>query len=213
MVGRNSNVNSRCHNDFKKRRDILILLFDGDKTNKELQTLLDIDQILLKHPIRELKNEGFIVQDGDSYQLTNIGKIMVEATLPLLNTINVFEEDIHYWEKRNLAVVPEELVERIEELSNCNLVKLDVNEMFEPLKNHLTRCPNLRSLKVLLTIVEPTTPKLLLLFAKMGSSISLLLTKEYLEKINQIAYEELSILLKSKTVTVHVFEKDFKPHK
>ncbi|WP_440951457.1 helix-turn-helix transcriptional regulator [Methanococcoides sp. FTZ1] len=195
----------------KKRRDILISLRDGARTNKEIKASLNIDQVLLKHPIRELKEEEFIVQDDNSYQLSNIGKIMVEATLPLLNTLTVFEKDILYWRSRNLDIVPEELTEKIGELSDCNVVKLNVNEMFEPLKNYLNNCQNLKSLEILLTIVEPTAPKLLLLFAEMGSKISLLVTKEYLEKIKQIAYEELSILLELENVSIQVFEKDLKP--
>ena len=195
----------------EKRRNILLLLLEGAKSSKELQTLLNVEWPSLKHPIKELKEERFIIQENSTYRLSNIGKIMVEATLPLLDMVSTFEGDVHYWRSRDLNVVPKELAKRIGEITDYSLIRLDVNKMFEPLKYSLQDITHSSSLIALLAIVEPTTPKLLQTIAENGSKISIVVTEEYLEKIKQISYAELNKLLNLKNVNLFVFKEAVKP--
>lgn len=62
----------------EKRRSILLLLIEGSKSSEEIKNSLGGNWRLLKQPMKELKEEGFIVQDDSTYSLTNIGKIMLE---------------------------------------------------------------------------------------------------------------------------------------
>jgi predicted transcriptional regulator len=74
--------------------------------------------------IRILKEHHLVSHDRDIYELTTIGKLIVDEMSPLLDTVNFFEVDIDYWGTHNLDFIPPHLWKRIGELEFCRFIVL-----------------------------------------------------------------------------------------
>ena len=58
---------------------------------------LDTNRPTLLPQMRVLEESHLIVHYNDSYELTTLGKIVIDKMLPLLDTLEVFDVDIDYW--------------------------------------------------------------------------------------------------------------------
>ena len=53
--------------------------------------------------IKKLKEEHLVLQENKEYRLTPLAEILVEKMEPLLDTLEVIEENLHYWQERDLS--------------------------------------------------------------------------------------------------------------
>ena len=195
----------------EKRRNILLLLQEGPKDSKEIKCSLNSTWDLLKHPIKELKEDGLITHDNGVYGLSNTGKMMIESAFPLLSMLDAFEENTSYWNNRDLAKIPKDLRKRIGEIGDYELVVPDVDHMFEPFKNFIIESSNTNYLKAVLVMFNPAVPAILSEIVERGVEISLVLTENYVKKLKDMTPAELNKLLSSKNTDIFVFNDDIKP--
>ena len=127
----------------EKRKDVLLLLEEGPKSGDDIKTALNVKSTSIMPQIKKLKDGHLIVQDKRNiYKLSGMGEIVVEKMEPLLDTVRVFEENYDYWVNHNLTVIPEYLLNRINELGNYFMLEADLNRLFEipeDLKSNLSR--------------------------------------------------------------------------
>ena len=74
-----------------KRKGVLQLLKDGPQEMEYLLTSLDTTRQALLPQIRTLEEHYLIDQHKDTYQLTIIGKLLVDKMAPFLETIEALE--------------------------------------------------------------------------------------------------------------------------
>jgi len=96
----------------------------------------------------------------ESYELTTIGKLVVDKMVPVLNTVEVLDIDVDYWGTHNLDFIPPHLIERVSELGKCVVVDPPLNEAYELNKQVVEDCNKSKSVFIIATFFHPTYPTL-----------------------------------------------------
>ena len=114
-----------------KRKNVLLLLQDGAKEMEYLLKSLNTTRTALLPQIRMLEEHYLVSHNKDIYELTDIGKLLVDEMKSLVNTIDIFDTDIDYWGTHDLSFIPLHLLDRITEIEECMIFNPSNEEMFE----------------------------------------------------------------------------------
>ncbi|MCQ6963034.1 helix-turn-helix transcriptional regulator [Methanolobus chelungpuianus] len=106
----------------EKRKDVLLLLQDGSREMEYLLNSLDTTRTALLPQMKILEEHQLVSHDRDTYELTPIGKLIVNRMSPLLRTVDALGADIDYWGSHILDFIPSHLLERIGEIGKCNTI-------------------------------------------------------------------------------------------
>lgn len=102
------------------------------KTIEEIIDTLNVNPTGMLPQIKKLKDEHLVLQEDREYRLTPLADILVEKMEPLLDTLQVIEENAGYWQERDLTALPREFLERLNELKSYFIVRPDPDNIFEP---------------------------------------------------------------------------------
>ncbi|ALK05505.1 Predicted transcriptional regulator, contains HTH domain [Methanosarcina thermophila] len=114
-----------------KRKQLLLFLKDGPKNMDEIKETLDVTSTAILPQIKKLKEKSLVFQEDKSYRLSLIGKVLVEKMQPLVNIVDVFEDNFDYWAERDLQGIPPAFRKRLGELKKSKLIQPDLDRMFE----------------------------------------------------------------------------------
>ncbi|MEZ5336563.1 MAG: winged helix-turn-helix domain-containing protein [Methanolobus sp.] len=173
----------------EKRKNVLLLLMEGEKSRDEIKTSLNVTSTALIPQIKKLKEHGLVIQNGDYYILTNMGKVLVANMIPLLNAVEVFEENRKYWLNRDLNGIPESIMKRFGELGNCIIIEPDLNYLFEFPKEFTENIHKAKYVMAFNAYFHPEYPALYSSLAEKGIHISLV-TTDSVHKRMQTDYAE-----------------------
>lgn len=176
----------------EKRKNVLLLLMEGEKSREEIKTSLNVTSTALIPQIKKLKEHGLVIQNGDYYILTNMGKVLVANMLPLLNAVEVFEENDNYWLNRNLDGIPEVFLKRFGELGNCMIIEPDLNYLFEFPKEFTENIIRSSYVKAFNAYFHPEYPALYESLAKKGIDFSLVVTSSVYERMEKDYAEDIN---------------------
>lgn len=115
----------------EKRKGVLLLLHEGAKGIEELLKSLKTSRQALLPQMKILQEHYLVIYTGEIYQLTTIGRSVVEKMVPLLGTTDVLNSDIDYWGTHDLDFIPSTLLKRINELGKCNIVNTSITDIYE----------------------------------------------------------------------------------
>lgn len=168
-----------------KRKKLLLLLNDNAKNIDYIKTSLNVTSTSIMPQIKILKEKHLIIYDreNDLYKLSDIGEIIVDNMQPLLDTVNVFEENREYWATRDLSAIPDYLLKRIGELGHCMLIKPDLNHMFELPQEIVDNMSKSNNIMAITSCFHPSYPSLFLGIARKGINLSIILTESTFEKL------------------------------
>lgn len=150
--------------------------------------------------IKRLLQKKLIVQNGESYCLSEIGELIVDSIEPLLDTMRVIEENKEFWITRDLSFLPQHLFNRLGELGHYLLVEPDLNRMFElprEFKNNILKSKQVSSF---ISYVHPQIPSLYIELVDKGVHLSLFMTKTAFEKLKSEYPKEMKKILSSSGV-------------
>ncbi|WP_243466635.1 hypothetical protein [Methanosarcina mazei] len=88
--------------------------------------------------MKKLIEKGLVRQENKIYRLSTVGMIVTEKLVPLLGTIEVFENNLEYWAQKDLTGIPAFLRLKLEMLSQYEVIEPQLNRMF--LKNMMNCC-------------------------------------------------------------------------
>lgn len=88
------------------RRKILLFLKDGSKNIEEITGFLGSSCTAVLPQIKRLTEKGLVKQEGKNYRLSTVGLIVTEKMVPLLGTLEIFEDNLDYWVQRDLTGIP-----------------------------------------------------------------------------------------------------------
>ncbi|SDG08738.1 Predicted transcriptional regulator, contains HTH domain [Methanolobus vulcani] len=169
----------------EKRKNVLLLLMEGEKSREEIKTSLNVTSTALIPQIKKLKEHGLVIQNGDHYILTNMGKVLVANMLPLLNAVDVFEENSNYWLNRDLSGIPESILKRFGELGNCVIIEPDLNYLFEFPKEFTENIVKSSYVMAFNAYFHPEYPALYSSLAEKGIDVSLVVTAPVHERMEK----------------------------
>jgi len=187
----------------ERRRDILLMLQEEPKTLKEIKEHFRISSPEIIPQIRKLERGNLIYQEGKKYVLTEAGEIVTKSFEQLLRTLKLFEKDMEFWKEHKIEI-PEEFRSRLYELGGYKIFVSTPTEIFKPHDEYIENLLKSKWIKGVSPVLHPEYTKNFLMMAKKGLPISLILTKEVLEKIKEKHKTELVSGLKCKNAQMMV---------
>ncbi len=193
----------------EKRKMVLMELKSGPKQIEFfLESLKTTRQSLLPQ-LRILEDSHLLTGSDDTYQLTTIGKLIVERMFPLVNTVEVLESDVDYWGERYLDFIPPDLLKRIDELQPCNIVSsVPFTEIYEPSKPVLQEANISEHQYSVTTFLFPEFPSILADFRKNDVKMHIIVSEELLSKLKSESDDYLRDLLNDDNNYIYLY-----PHK
>lgn len=144
----------------EKRKGVLLLLKDGTKETEYLLDCLDTTRQALLPQIRVLQEHCLVSHSKDAYELTTIGKLIVDEMTPLLAKIEVLDTDIDYWSTHKIDFIPAYLLKRIGDLGECKIITPPLTEMFEINREFHEASKKSKSHFIITTNFHPKIPDL-----------------------------------------------------
>jgi predicted transcriptional regulator len=161
----------------EKRKEFLMLLSEGPKNIEEILEKLQESRTALLPQIKKLKEDNLVIHEGETYRLSSIGEIIVGKMQPLLDTLEVFQKDPHFWADRKLAPIPTNLKKRINELGDYRLIEPDLSHTFDINPEFIKHLSNSSCIHLFLSYFHPQFPAFFLSLARNDIKISLNLSE------------------------------------
>jgi predicted transcriptional regulator len=186
-----------------KRKNVLLLLQDAPQEMGSLLKSLKTTRQALLPQVRILEEHYLVDHYEDTYELTAIGKLIVDEMKPLMDTITVFDSNLDYWGTRKLDFLPPDLLESIAAIKKCQIINPPLTEMYEIHKTFQRDNKVPKSINVVTPFLYPNYQKS---FSEMLDSyvdMYFIISKEVLDKIKTSHRSDFQEFLKSKYL--HLF--------
>lgn len=192
----------------EKRKKFLLLLLDGPRNIAEIKSILNVTSSSMLPQIKKLKDLDLVVQQDGVYRLSDIAKVLVEKMKPLVETVEVIEENYDYWLTRDLSSIPPHLLDRIGELGECQLINPDLNHLFEPPQQFSESVSKSKNIMTFASFFHPQCPYNYAKLARRGVEVSLILTKAVFERLKNDYQKELNSLMDSPNANIFICEEN-----
>lgn len=150
----------------EKRKNMLLLLHEGPQEMETILKSLKTTRSALLPQAKILKEHSLVTQSGDVYELTTIGKLVVDGTKPLLETIDAFEHTKGYLASHKTEFIPPDLLRRINEIKDCKIIEPSLVNTYEINKDFIEKANESSSLSFIFTFVQPQFYQILSDFAE-----------------------------------------------
>jgi len=194
----------------EKRKNILLLLMEGPKNIETIREILKANATSVQPQLKKLKEQHLVTQEEDLYVLTDIGRIVVEKMKPLLDTLDLLEDNVDYWANRDMDAIPPELLRRINELGHCSTIEPEIEHMFELIPAFVENMNKAKRARGLLSYFHPLFPSYYLGLAKKGLKISLFFPEVILKRWVEDYRAETEEFLSLENTQLFTFKKNNK---
>ena len=195
-----------------KRENLLLMLLNDPADIKMIDSALAVTSSSILPQIKKLREVGFIDKnENGSYELTSIGRLVVENMKPLSSMLKVFDISCEYWDERDLTTIPDELLDNIGSLGNIQLIVPDLDHMYELQDEFLHNMQISNKVSSVLSLYHPDNLDLLRKLDTDGVNIKVILTESVLERMLNDSEKEMEAFLRSKNTTILVCEDTIKP--
>jgi len=188
----------------EKRKSALLILMDGPATIEEIKESLTGTTSAIMAQIKILCEQGLIEQNNGKYRLTYIGKILMKKIQPLIETLNVVEDNKAYWLNRDLGSIPEPLLDRIGELGKVIVDEPDLSHLFEPAKELSISLKTTKNVFTFYTYFCPSCPINYSRLAKKEVNFDMILTKSVYNRLKEEYTEQYNAMMTSKNSNLFI---------
>ena len=175
-----------------KRRKLLLLLQHEPKALDEIKHTLNVTATGMIPQIRILEKRNLVKQEGRKYALTELGHVVTTHLNPLVKTLEVIEKQEEFWCEHDIRSIPSPLLTKINELGDFQIIENSIEELYEPHKEFLDNIQKSKKVSGISPIVHPIYPNFFLQLAEKGTDISLILTRNAFNKIEN-EYKDLLV--------------------
>ena len=189
-----------------KRRRILLFLKEGPKNIEEITGLLDSSCTAVLPQIKRLNERGLVKQEGKNYRLSTVGSIVTEKMVPLLGTLEVFENNLDYWAQKDLTGIPPFLRFKLEMLSRYKVIEPQLNRMFEPPEEFIKSLQKSREIMYFSSFFQPCFSGFDQDFLTKRVTSTFIFSKHFFERIFSSHPEEAEDLLLPKNSSLYVYD-------
>jgi predicted transcriptional regulator len=192
----------------EKRKNTLLLLMERPATIDEIKEFLTGTTSAIMAQMKILLEQGLIEQTSDEYRLTYIGKIILRKIKPLMESLNVLEENKEYWESRDLSAIPDYLLDRIGDLGQIMVYQPDLNHLFEPPAALLNSLRQSASVSTFYSYFCPSCPMNYAELAKKEVNFNLMLTRSVYSRLKDEYTEQYNAMMNSPSSNMFICDDD-----
>ncbi|ADI75077.1 transcriptional regulator, ArsR family [Methanohalobium evestigatum Z-7303] len=190
----------------EKRKELLFLLLEEPKSLSEIKNYFGVSSPEISPRIKEMEEANLICKSDKRYHITSIGKIAAKYLQPLLDYLNVIEKHEDFWKEHTLQDIPEELLERLSDLNNCELLEDSTEHIYESHKEFTDNISKSTVVKGLSSIFIPTYPPFFEKLAINNVPTSLILTEPVFEKVKNEHTEQIQTYLDAESTSLYVLD-------
>jgi predicted transcriptional regulator len=194
----------------KKRKGLLLLLQNGPKSMDEIKQTLNVNSPGMLPQIRILEKNNLVEREERKYALTHMGQLVTMYLDPLVKILTVFETHEEFWQEHDIECIPFQLLMKIGELGNIQVIEKDIEDIFEPRKDFVETILQCKEVKSIYPIAHPIYFELFLQLAKKNADISLVLTIKAAEKLKNQYNDIFSELLSYSNAKIYISDEDIR---
>nr|WP_321496963.1 winged helix-turn-helix domain-containing protein [uncultured Methanolobus sp.] len=191
-----------------KRKNVLLLLKDGPQEMEFLLNNVNTLRQALLPQMKILKKYNLIYQINDTYGLTRIGKLIADEMYPFLNTIEMLDENSHYFVQHQVDIIPAPFLKRIHEIKGFTLVEPSHVNSHDLNMDHYVKALESKNVYFVFTFMHPTSPSILKHLVDNDIHVSLIFTKELVDKLLNEIYDTCKSHFAFKNASFYVYDKD-----
>jgi predicted transcriptional regulator len=188
-----------------KRMNMLLLLQDGPKEMEVILSKLEATRQGLLPQVRILEDHHLVTGSNDVYELTVLGKQIIDKMKPLMGTVDVFDGYTDYWGTHNLDFIPPHLMKSIRDIGKCKEVKLSLTESYQLNQDVVRSTFMSASFHVLTSFFHPNYPAVFPEMNQKGVGLYIITTRNVLDTIKEYHYEVFNRLLKTGSFNLFLY--------
>jgi predicted transcriptional regulator len=178
-----------------KKRDIFLRLLSCERRVSEMAKELSLSKSSVSHHVNALQNIG-VVEKGSKIKLTNIGKILAHQLRVLELSCKFLSRDMEFWNGHDLDSIPGDMLLRIFELRNCEIVKSDEGELLKYLQSFCSTLSNASFVRIISSVSFPECVSALSKISR-NTEVSLLVSDKVFKAISRDYSSLLSRMLEN----------------
>ncbi len=190
----------------EKRKDILFLLQENPRTLSDIKDYFDVRSPEILPRLKEMETANLIIRQEGMYRLTSLGKVSAIYYKPFLDTLTAIEANEDFWRDHDLVAIPEILLNRIQELKECMVVRDEHEHIYDTHKAFMENVLSSTRFVGFSSIFLPSHPPMFLELARKGIPISIIVTPNVFFKIKSEYSAEIEEFLKYKHTSFHVYD-------
>lgn len=190
----------------EKRKDILFLLQENPRTLSEIKDYFDVKSPEILPRLKEMESANLIIRQEGMYRLTPLGKVSAIHYKPLLDTLTAIETNEIFWRDHDLAAIPDLLLNRIQELKECRVVRDEQEHIYDTHKAFMENVRASTHFVGFSSIFLPSHPTMFLDLARRNIPTSIILTPNVFFKIKSEHGTEIEEFLKFKHTGLYVYD-------
>lgn len=195
----------------EKRKELLLFLKNGAKSSDEIKVAFDFPWKSMIPQIKKLVEWDLITYYKGTCTLTPMGKVIVRNMEDLLATLEIHERYRSYWLKHDLRPIPDELLYRIGELSNCEICEPQMPDIFEQQEDMLQRIDGSERIMAFIPVHHPAQLIIYSGLMEKGTMLDLIITEDVYRTIRGEIPQNHNILLTDNPIFASLkkeYEKD-----
>jgi predicted transcriptional regulator len=195
------------------RRNIILSLYESQKSLGELRDSLKICSTTAIHSLKELEKGNLTFQEKNArkYSLTNTGIIIAMKLIDFCNAAEVLQKHNIFWSEHDLSGIPHDLTEKIGWLKNSNLIVIDTLNIIKPHEHYISSLSNAKWIKGVTPIFSSDYSNAYKVLAEKNINIKLILSQNVLKKLIEVmGPDDLNYLINKHKVEIFVTDENLK---
>ncbi|WP_292463922.1 winged helix-turn-helix domain-containing protein [Methanolobus sp.] len=192
----------------EKRKEVLLLLNEGPQEMEYLLKSLNTTRQALLPQAKILENHYLISHQKDVYELTSIGKLLVEEFIPLLGTIEFFSVDIEYLGTQKLEFIPPHLLKRVKEIGSSEVMTPEIAEMYDLNEKFHEASKKSKSVFIVTSFIYPNFCELTYELIRNDIEVHFIISPELMDRLKGHKYVNINRLLENDLIHIYVYSKD-----
>ncbi|WMW25572.1 winged helix-turn-helix domain-containing protein [Methanolobus sediminis] len=188
-----------------KRRNALLLLQNGPQKMDYLLKSLETTRNAILPQMKILEEHYLVFHYDNNYELTSIGKLIVDDMVPLLNTIEPFDNDVDYWGTHDIDFIPPHLLNRLDTLRKCEVITPSHLGMYDLDEKILQTSLISKSHYGILTFYHYLFPRLISNMLSNNADVHMIVSPSVLDKFRTECPSEFEKFLQSEFFHFYVY--------
>lgn len=176
----------------KVRTKILLCLKDGAKSTSDLEKEMGIRNTTILHAIKDMTDSDLVTRTGQSYGLTNLGKMQAYMLADMIDFVLVLKKYSDFWLAHDISGIPKSLLTGIGMLSKSEIIEGDPAEILKTQNFFISQLTGAKVIRGLSPIIIPGYAEAVATAVMNGAEVDLILTKPIMD----IVIKEYSEVLK-----------------